>query len=92
MTIPSLAEAHGFGRLYNLPVPFWLYAWGAAAALLASFLVVGYSSTSATSLQAARPRELGAARWLAPRSLAVPARSPWRRRELENSNFAGESG
>lgn len=36
------AQAHSFGRVYNLPVPFWLYAWGAAAALLASFIVVGY--------------------------------------------------
>jgi hypothetical protein len=36
------ALAHGLGRPYNLPVPFWLYAWGAAAALLVSFVVAGY--------------------------------------------------
>lgn len=38
---PLVASAHSFGRIYNLPVPFWLYAWGAAATLIASFLVVG---------------------------------------------------
>ena len=38
----SAAEAHSFGRPYNLPVPFWMYAWGAASALLLSFFVVGW--------------------------------------------------
>ena len=33
------AAAHGFGALYNLPVPFWLYGWGAAAAVIVSFMV-----------------------------------------------------
>jgi hypothetical protein len=36
------AAAHSFGKLYNLPVPLWLYLYGAAAALVASFLVVGF--------------------------------------------------
>ncbi len=36
------AAAHSFGRVYNLPLPFWLYAWGAAVALVASFLLLGY--------------------------------------------------
>src|SRR3546814_14659246 len=40
--LPSAAHAHSFGRIYNLPVPFWLYAYGAPAALLLSFLVFGY--------------------------------------------------
>ncbi len=39
---PGAAWAHSFGRLYTLPVPFWLYAYGAAAALLLSFLVAAY--------------------------------------------------
>ena len=42
VTLPTQVAAHSFGRLYNLPVPFWMYAYGAAAALLLSFLVVGY--------------------------------------------------
>lgn len=40
--LPHAAQAHSFGQLYNLPVPLWLYAWGAMAALLLSFLVAGY--------------------------------------------------
>lgn len=41
MGVCDVAEAHSFGRLYNLPIPFWLYAWGAAATLILSFLLVG---------------------------------------------------
>lgn len=40
MGLMQTASAHGFGRLYNLPVPFWLYGWGAAASLLLSFLLL----------------------------------------------------
>ncbi len=43
---PSAAAAHSFGRIYNLPVPFWLYAYGAAAALLLSFLIAAWFATS----------------------------------------------
>lgn len=49
--LPGTVFAHSFGRAYNLPVPFWLYAWGAAGTLIASFFVVGYFASSA-----ARPR------------------------------------
>lgn len=38
--LPLSAAAHGFGRLYTLPVPLWLYAWGAASALLLSFALI----------------------------------------------------
>ena len=40
--MPKPVSAHAFGILYNLPVPFWLYLYGAAAALLVSFLIIGY--------------------------------------------------
>lgn len=44
LTCPGVASAHSFGRLYNLPVPLWLYLYGAAAALLASFaLLAGFA-------------------------------------------------
>lgn len=33
------AAAHGFGALYNLPVPFWLYGWTAGATVVVSFLI-----------------------------------------------------
>lgn len=39
------AQAHSFGKVYNLPVPFWLYAWAAMVALLLSFLVSAWIST-----------------------------------------------
>src|SRR3546814_399073 len=50
----SAAHAHSFGRIYNLPVPFWMYAYGATAALLLSFLVFGYF-VSAGHAQTDRP-------------------------------------
>ena len=39
---PTPAGAHSFGKLYTLPVPFWLYLFGGAAAIALSFLVIGY--------------------------------------------------
>lgn len=40
--LPQPVSAHAFGKLYNLPVPFWMYLYGGAGALLVSFLVIGY--------------------------------------------------
>ncbi len=37
----AAAGAHTFGAPYTLPVPFWMYAYGASAALVLSFVVVG---------------------------------------------------
>ena len=57
---------HSFGRVYNLPVPFWMYAWGATGALLASFVVVAYVVTRSPAASASAavdlPR-LWAGRW-----------------------------
>ncbi len=39
---PELTSAHSFGKLYNLPVPFWMYLYGGAGALIISFLIIGY--------------------------------------------------
>jgi len=39
---PAAAQAHTFGRLYTLPVPLWLYAWGAGSALVLSFVVAAW--------------------------------------------------
>ena len=35
------AGAHGFGQRYELPLPLTFYLWGAAAAVVFSFVVVG---------------------------------------------------
>lgn len=50
LTLPLTAEAHSFGKLYNLPVPLWLYLYGAVAALVLSFLVMAWfgSQSAAT--------------------------------------------
>ena len=47
MLLPTAATAHSFGVIYTLPVPFWLYAWSASAALIVSFLVVALFATQA---------------------------------------------
>lgn len=39
---PTISFAHAFGQQYTLPVPFWLYAYGAGAAVIVSFLVIGF--------------------------------------------------
>lgn len=49
------AQAHSFGQVYTLPVPFRLYAWASVAALLLSFLVAGRLLDRA---QAERPPRL----------------------------------
>ena len=36
---PSAVSAHAIGSTFTLPVPLWLYLWGAAAAVGASFVV-----------------------------------------------------
>ncbi|QHS09699.1 hypothetical protein [Sinimarinibacterium sp. NLF-5-8] len=50
--------AHSFGRIYTLPVPFWLYAWGGAAALLLSFVVVGWFATAPVSTKTSQGIDL----------------------------------
>lgn len=71
--VPSSALAHGFGRLYNLPVPFWLYAWGATAALLVSFAIVGYFVARPAGAPAAAGGDLDAAPWVRALRRALPA-------------------
>lgn len=41
LLIAGVADAHSFGRLYTLPVPFWLYLYAAVATLIVSFLLIG---------------------------------------------------
>lgn len=48
------ASAHTFGTVYNLPVPFWMYAYGATAALVVSFAIVAFFAAVPTAGTAAR--------------------------------------
>jgi hypothetical protein len=52
LLMPGAAAAHFFTQPYTLPVPFSMYAWGAAAALLLSFVVVGIFATVPAFAQA----------------------------------------
>ncbi|HZP11919.1 MAG TPA: hypothetical protein VFB36_05815 [Nevskiaceae bacterium] len=54
LLFPLSAAAHGFGALYNLPVPLWLYGWGASSALVLSFFVVAFFATSSTAAPLSR--------------------------------------
>jgi hypothetical protein len=40
LALPGEALAHGFGMRYDIPVPFWLYAYGAAAAVVLTFVLL----------------------------------------------------
>jgi len=59
--IPASASAHSFGQIYNLPVPLWMYLYGAAAALLASFVLIAVFLVPAQTATASRDtaREAG---------------------------------
>jgi hypothetical protein len=46
LLLPLAASAHAFGQTYVLPLPFWMYAFAASAALALSFVVVGYFMTA----------------------------------------------
>jgi hypothetical protein len=69
--LPVPALAHSFGQIYNLPVPIWMYLYGAAAALLVSFLMVGYFVNAGTA--AANFRTLALDRWAFWRSVDAPS-------------------
>ena len=64
LLLPAAASAHSFGKLYNLPLPVWMYLYGAAAALTVSFLLVAYFVTERTAVQSQRTREIGDAIWV----------------------------
>src|SRR5258708_34472523 len=53
------AWAHSMGVVYNLPIPFWMYAFAASAALVLSFLVVGFFVTAQGAARNFRTIEVG---------------------------------
>ena len=73
LMLPLAASAHGFGRLYNLPVPFWLYGWGAASVLLLSFLLVGFFSASPSAATQHPSRNISNASWVRALRRMLPA-------------------
>lgn len=61
LTVCNGASAHSFGKLYNLPVPLWLYLYGAVAALLLSFLVIAWFGSQTMVRPALQTGEEGCA-------------------------------
>ncbi len=52
------AEAHSFGVMYTLPIPFWMYAFAVSATLALSFLMIGFFATGQSSERVSRPTEI----------------------------------
>lgn len=66
MSVPLLPIAHGLGARTDLPLPGWLFAWGAAIVLAVSFFALASLWTNA-KLETARLRRLFAIpRWIEP--------------------------
>jgi hypothetical protein len=62
------ALSHIMQNAYSLPVPLWMYAYGATAALVASFVVVGYFVKAGSPLHDERAesgRKRSVVSWLA---------------------------
>jgi hypothetical protein len=54
------AQAHSFGTTYNLPIPFWMYAFAASATLVLSFLMIGFVLSGGGSKRVSRAIEIEA--------------------------------
>jgi len=61
LVLPEAALAHGLASRADLPVPAWLFAWGASLVLIVSFALL---STAWTSPRLAEERWRPMARWL----------------------------
>ncbi|MGH8528884.1 MAG: hypothetical protein ACRETN_03435 [Nevskiales bacterium] len=83
LALPGVASAHSFGRIYNLPMPFWMYIYGAAAALVLSFLLVAYFVTAQLSVHPRSRANARDTRWL------LVLRQPWLLRALRFISVAG---
>lgn len=68
------ASAHSFGQTYTLPVPVWLYLYGATAALVVSFVVVGFFVNASPTQASLRSRETSS-RWCPSPALLALLRS-----------------
>lgn len=68
LLLPAVAEAHGFVGRQDLPIPRWLFFWGAGVVLVASFVMLAVL-WSRPKLEAARDRRLASV----PQWLEIPA-------------------
>lgn len=69
------AQAHSFGVMYTLPIPFWMYAFAVSATLALSFLMIGFLATGQRSERTSPPVKRQAtvppAVWTVLRALSV---------------------
>src|SRR3954449_1174862 len=66
LVLPDAASAHGIGGASALPIPGWLFAWGATAVLILSFVALGVLWPK-PRLEALRARDgFVLPRWLEP--------------------------
>ena len=52
------ADAHSFGVMYTLPIPFWMYAFAVSATLALSFLMIGLLARGQGPERVSRPVEV----------------------------------
>jgi hypothetical protein len=52
------ADAHSFGAMYTLPIPFWMYAFAVSATLVLSFLMIGFFAAGRSHERVSRPIEI----------------------------------
>lgn len=69
----SGVQAHSFGEVHSLPIPFRLYAGGAMAALIASFLVFGLFARRGAAARA--PQDDRRGRYTLPRACVATMRA-----------------
>ena len=61
LALPDAASAHGIGGATDLPIPGWLFAWGATAVLILSFVALGVLWPKAAARVAGPPLRVHAA-------------------------------
>lgn len=57
-SLPFTANAHSFGQMYTLPVPVWMYLYGATAALVLSFVIVAWFVSTGNAQTNFKTRDL----------------------------------
>ncbi len=74
MSLAGFVLAHGVGVRGDLPLPFWLFAWGAGVAVVAAFIGLGFFWRRPWLPSVASGRSLGLAFGRVLDGVAVPAR------------------
>lgn len=62
--MPATVLAHGFSQPYKLPIPYWMYIYSALAALILSFLIVGWFVSAGDVSQKLAIKNIGEAGWV----------------------------